>query len=94
MKLYPLLVASPLSIDLEGGPISYESYAFSPRKASASLLSPIRNPCEAFPLLFHLLMQSRIGCNMSVRGVDARGIRLSFPFFRLKIIGENKLKIA
>lgn len=78
MKLYPLLVASPLSIDLDGGPISYESYAFSPRKASASpflVLSPIRNPREAFQLLFHLLTQSRISRSVNGRDTDPRKIR-------------------
>ena len=37
MDLLPLVVASPLSVDFDGGPISYESYAFSPRKASETL---------------------------------------------------------
>lgn len=31
-KLYPLLVVNPLCVDLDGAPISYESYAFSPRQ--------------------------------------------------------------
>lgn len=32
-KLFPLLVANPLCVDVNGAPISYESYAFSPRQA-------------------------------------------------------------
>lgn len=33
-KLFPVLVANPLCVDVDGAPISYESYGFSPRQAS------------------------------------------------------------
>lgn len=33
-KLFPLLVANPLCVDMDGAPISYESYEFSPRQVS------------------------------------------------------------
>lgn len=31
-RLFPLLVANPLCVDMDGAPISYESYEFSPRQ--------------------------------------------------------------
>lgn len=42
-KLFPLLVASPLCVDMDGAPISYESYGFSPRQASHFKWSTISN---------------------------------------------------
>ena len=35
-RLFPLLVVSPLCVDVFGAPISYESYGFSPRKVSGA----------------------------------------------------------
>lgn len=32
-KLFPVMVANPLCVDLDGAPISYETYGFSPRQA-------------------------------------------------------------
>lgn len=34
-KLFPVLVASPVSVDVDGAPISYESYGFSPRQVTS-----------------------------------------------------------
>lgn len=36
-RLFPLLVANPLCVDMDGAPISYESYEFSPRQVVCML---------------------------------------------------------
>ncbi|CAN0341004.1 unnamed protein product [Laminaria digitata] len=43
-RLFPLLVVSPLCVDVFGAPISYESYGFSPRKASRAPPPPPPSP--------------------------------------------------
>ncbi|CAN0106692.1 unnamed protein product, partial [Ectocarpus fasciculatus] len=51
-KLFPLLVASPLCVDMDGAPISYESYEFSPRQVTAHA-----NGDLGFFIKFHIYCQ-------------------------------------
>ncbi|CAN0168264.1 unnamed protein product, partial [Ectocarpus sp. 12 AP-2014] len=51
-KLFPLLVASPLCVDMDGAPISYESYEFSPRQVTAHA-----NGDLGFFMKFHIYCQ-------------------------------------
>eukprot|EP00903_Cladosiphon_okamuranus_P011122 g10498.t1 len=51
-KLFPLLVANPLCVDMDGAPISYESYEFSPRQVTAHA-----NGDLGFFIKFHIYCQ-------------------------------------
>eukprot|EP00904_Undaria_pinnatifida_P007285 jgi/Undpi1/3687/HiC_scaffold_16.g07057.m1 len=51
-RLFPLLVVSPLCVDVFGAPISYESYGFSPRKVTEHA-----NGDLSFFIRFHIYCQ-------------------------------------
>lgn len=45
-RLFPLLVANPLCVDMDGAPVSYESYEFSPRQVRRVLV-PCGRPTQS-----------------------------------------------
>lgn len=55
-RLFPLLVANPLCVDMDGAPISYESYEFSPRQVRCCCRHAYR--CHSLSALTVLLCET------------------------------------